>query len=266
MSSAILLSFVLAYFIILLIVAYFTSRKSNNESFFIGNRNSNWILVAFGMIGTSLSGVTFVSVPGLVGSSGFQYFQVVIGYFLGYLVVAYVLLPLYYKLQLTSIYAYLQQRIGMSAYKTGALFFIISRTLGATARLYLVVNILQLFILNHIHIPFLNLTGIPFGVTTFVILLLILLYTFEGGVKTIVYTDTLQTSFMLLGLIVCIFAITKSLDLSLLSSWNENQPLNWTNFVKRIVMGQFVKRAIRKVGNSLRGQFVKWAIRKEGNS
>lgn len=275
MSSAILLSFVLAYFIILLIVAYFTSRKSNNESFFIGNRNSNWILVAFGMIGTSLSGVTFVSVPGLVGSSGFQYFQVVIGYFLGYLVVAYVLLPLYYKLQLTSIYAYLQQRIGMSAYKTGALFFIISRTLGATARLYLVVNILQLFILNHIHIPFLNLTGIPFGVTTFVILLLILLYTFEGGVKTIVYTDTLQTSFMLLGLIVCIFAITKSLDLSLLSSWNEMKQQNFTTvfntdykaggfFLKQIIGGAFITIGMTGLDQEMMQKNI--SVNKLGNS
>ncbi|MEN9339880.1 MAG: hypothetical protein RIQ62_1192, partial [Bacteroidota bacterium] len=131
MSTSLLLSFVIGYFLLLLFVAWYTSRKSNNDSFFIGNRNSNWILVAFGMIGTSLSGVTFVSVPGTVGTNGFQYFQVVIGYFLGYFAVAFVLLPLYYRLQLTSIYAYLQQRIGIRAYKTGALFFIISRTLGA---------------------------------------------------------------------------------------------------------------------------------------
>ncbi|MBK7764280.1 MAG: sodium:solute symporter [Bacteroidetes bacterium] len=267
MSSAILLGFVLAYFILLLIVAYFTSRKSNNESFFIGNRNSNWMLVAFGMIGTSLSGVTFVSVPGLVGGSGFQYFQVVIGYFLGYLVVAYVLLPLYYKLQLTSIYAYLQQRIGVSAYKTGALFFIISRTLGATARLYLVVNILQLFILNHM--------GIPFGVTTFVILLLILLYTFEGGVKTIVYTDTLQTSFMLLGLIVCIFAITKSLDLSLLSAWDEMKTENFTIvfntdykaggfFLKQIIGGAFITIGMTGLDQEMMQKNI--SVNKLGNS
>lgn len=195
MSTGLLLSFVIAYFLLLLTVAYFTSRNSNNDSFFIGNRNSNWMLVAFGMIGTSLSGVTFVSVPGTVGSSAFSYFQVVIGYFIGYLVVAFVLLPLYYRLNLTSIYNYLHHRFGIVSYKTGSLFFIISRVLGATARLYLVINVLQIFILGDMHIPF--------AVTTFVILLMILLYTFEGGVKTIVFTDTLQTTFMLIGLIVC---------------------------------------------------------------
>ncbi len=243
MSSSVLLFFVLVYFTLLLIVAYFTSKKSNNESFFIGNRNSNWMLVAFGMIGTSLSGVTFVSIPGTVGSSEFQYFQVVIGYFVGYLVVAYVLLPLYYRLQLTSIYSYLQNRIGMTSYKTGAFFFIVSRTLGATARLYLVVNILQIFILNHL--------GIPFGVTTFIILLLILLYTFEGGVKTIVYTDTLQTTFMLLGLIVCIIAIIRNMDSSFLASLHEMKVAGYTKvfntdvksgayFAKQIIGGAFI--------------------------
>ena len=171
MSPLLLFSFVIGYFLLLLGVAYLTSRNSNNESFFIGNRNSNWMLVAFGMIGTSLSGVTFVSVPGGVGSGNFFYFQVVLGYLLGYLVIAFVLIPLYYRMNLTSIYTYLQQRIGMVSYKTGALFFILSRTLGATARLYLVVNILQIFILDKM--------GIPLWVTAFVILLLILLYTFE---------------------------------------------------------------------------------------
>lgn len=199
MSPALLFSFVIGYFLILLVVAYYTSRNSNNESFFIGNRNSNWMLVAFGMIGTSLSGVTFVSVPGTVGSSGFAYFQVVIGNLLGYIIIAFVLLPLYYKLNLTSIYHYLQHRFGPVSYKTGALFFLISRTLGATARLYLVINVLQIFILEGL--------GVPFWVTTFAILLMILLYTFEGGVKTIVFTDTLQTTFMLFGLVACILFI-----------------------------------------------------------
>ncbi|HWJ25703.1 MAG TPA: hypothetical protein VNS32_04120, partial [Flavisolibacter sp.] len=170
MSASLLFSFVIGYFLILLVVAYFTSRNSNNDSFFIGNKNSNWMLVAFGMIGTSLSGVTFVSVPGTVGISGFAYFQVVIGYIIGYVLIAFVLLPLYYRLNLTSIYHYLQQRFGIVSYKTGALFFIISRTLGATARLYLVINVLQIFILDKLNIPF--------GATTFIILLMILLYTF----------------------------------------------------------------------------------------
>jgi SSS family transporter len=207
MSATLLFSFVIGYFIILLVVAYFTSRNSNNDSFFIGNKNSNWMLVAFGMIGTSLSGVTFVSVPGTVGISGFAYFQVVIGYVIGYVLIAFVLLPLYYRLNLTSIYHYLQQRFGIVSYKTGALFFIISRTLGATARLYLVINVLQIFILDKLNIPF--------GATTFIILLMILLYTFEGGVKTIVFTDTLQTSFMLLGLIVTIVYIMQHMGGSL---------------------------------------------------
>ena len=148
MNTTIILLCVLAYFLFLLAIAWKTSKNSNNDSFFIGNRKSNWMLVAFGMVGTSLSGVTFVSVPGTVGSNGFQYFQVVIGYFFGYLAISYILLPIYYKLKLTSIYHYLEQRFGMVSYKTGAMFFVISRALGATARLYLVVNILQIFILN----------------------------------------------------------------------------------------------------------------------
>src|SRR6476660_291240 len=220
MHSAVLLSFVVAYFVILLVVAYFTSRNSNNESFFIGNKNSNWMLVAFGMIGTSLSGVTFVSVPGTVGLAAFSYGQVVIGYLLGYFVIAYVLLPLYYRLNLTSIYNYLEHRFGMISYKTGALFFILSRILGATARLYLVINVLQIFILKDMHIPF--------AATAFVILLMILLYTFEGGVKTIVFTDTLQTTFMLLGLIVCIICILNSLHLSLPAAWQQMSNKDYT--------------------------------------
>src|ERR1700681_2521049 len=213
MPVFLLFSFVIGYFLLLLGVAWRVSRHSNNDSFFIGNRNSNWMLVAFGMIGTSLSGVTFVSVPGTVGDfsgdafKGFGYFQVIIGYWIGYFVIAFVLLPLYYRLHLTSIYNYLQTRFGPIAYKTGALFFIISRTIGATARLYLVINVLHFFILKEM--------GIPFSITTFVILLMILLYTFEGGVKTIVYTDTLQTTFMLLGLIVCTVYILQHMDLSL---------------------------------------------------
>ncbi len=247
MSPVLLFSFVIGYFLLLLIVAYFTSKNSNNDSFFIGNRSSNWMLVAFGMIGTSLSGVTFVSVPGTVGSAGFQYFQVVIGYFFGYLVIAYVLLPLYYRLNLTSIYHYLETRFGPVSYKTGALFFIVSRALGATARMYLVVNILQIFILNGM--------GIPFWATAFVILLLILLYTFEGGVKTIVYTDTLQTTFMLLGLVVCIITVMNKLDLNFstaLQSLHENNlskifgtDINSDKFfLKQILGGAFITIAM----------------------
>ena len=205
------------------------------------------MLVAFGMIGTSLSGVTFVSVPGTVGGSGFAYFQVVIGYLIGYFLIAFILLPLYYRLNLTSIYNYLQHRFGMISYKTGALFFIISRTLGATARLYLVINILQIFILDSL--------GMPFWLTTIIILLMIILYTFEGGVKTIVFTDTLQTSFMLLGLIVCTIFIMNNLGHSFSGTLNELSNLGLTrifntdinsssHFLKHIMGGMFITVAM----------------------
>jgi Na+/proline symporter len=247
MSAGLLFSFVIGYFIILLAVAWYTSRGSNNESFFIGNRKSNWMLVAFGMIGTSLSGVTFVSVPGSVGSSNFYYFQIVLGYLLGYLVIAFVLLPLYYRMNLTSIYTYLERRFGINAHKAGASFFILSRAVGATARLYLVINILQLFILDKL--------GIPFILTTFVILLMILLYTFEGGVKTIIYTDTLQTSGMLIGLVVCIFFIIKALGtdfsgaLSMITDKGYTQIFNTdikagSYFMKHIIGGMFIAIAM----------------------
>jgi SSS family transporter len=243
MSPIILFSFVIGYFILLLVVAWYTSRNSNNESFFIGNRNSNWMLVAFGMIGTSLSGVTFVSVPGTVGGAGFAYFQVVIGYVIGYAIIAFILLPLYYKLNLTSIYNYLHGRFGMISYKTGALFFIISRVLGATARLYLVINVLHFFILKEM--------GVGFEVATFVILLMILLYTFEGGVKTIVFTDTLQTTCMLAGLIVCIIYIMNHAGNSFSSTLNQlsakgltkifNTDVNNSGFfLKQIIGGMFI--------------------------
>ncbi len=243
MSSGLLFGVVIAYFLLLLAVAWYTSRGSNNESFFIGNKNSNWLLVAFGMIGTSLSGVTFVSVPGGVGTGNFFYFQVVLGYFLGYLVISFVLLPLYYKMNLTSIYTYLEKRFGMNAHKAGAFFFILSRTVGATARLYLVISILQFFILDKLHVPFI--------VSAIIILALILLYTFEGGVKTIVYTDTLQTSGMLIGLVVCIFVIIKALGtdfsgaLQMMSDKGYTQifnmdPLAGSYFLKHIIGGMFI--------------------------
>lgn len=243
MSPTLLFSFVIGYFLLLLVVAYFTSRNSNNESFFIGNRNSNWMLVAFGMIGTSLSGVTFVSVPGAVGKDSFAYFQITLGYLIGYLVIAYVLLPLYYRLNLTSIYNYLSTRLGFVTYKTGASFFILSRTLGATARLYLVVKILQDAILTNFHIPF--------WLTTLIILVMILLYTYEGGVKTIVWTDTLQTTCMLLGLVICVIYILRTMDLSLgqsLQAMGERgyskifftDPGSKFFFLKQIAAGAFI--------------------------
>lgn len=210
MSPTILFSVVLAYFLILLAVAWRTSRSANNDSFFIGNKNSNWMLVAFGMVGTTLTGVTFISVPGAVGSNGFGYVQLMIGYVLGYLAIAFILLPLYYRLQLTSIYRYLELRLGRRAYQSGAAFFILSRLLGATARLYLVVNILQATILDSL--------GVPFWLTACVVLLLIWLYTYEGGVKTIVWTDTLQTACMLAGLVICTLWLLRDMNLSPLES------------------------------------------------
>lgn len=224
MNSVVLLSIVLFYFAVLLSIAFYTSRHSNNESFFIGNRSSKWWLVAFGMIGTSLSGMTFISVPGTVGSKGFDYFQVVIGYWLGYFVVAFILLPIYYKMHLTSIYTYLEKRLGTISYKTGALFFILSRTLGATLRLYLVIKVLEKFVLEGM--------GISFELTAIVILGLILLYTFRGGVKTIVWTDTLQTTFMLLALIVCVGYIMYSLHLDLAGTWAAMQQKGYTKFIQ----------------------------------
>jgi Na+/proline symporter len=253
MSPFLLFSFVIGYFVILLVVAWFTSRNADNNTFFTGNKNSNWILVAFGMIGTSLSGVTFVSVPGGVGDvagnefKGFAYMQITLGYLIGYTVIAFVLLPLYYRLNLTSIYKYLQQRFGNVAYKTGALFFIISRTVGATARLYLVINILQLFILDRM--------GVPFVVTAAFILLMVLLYTFEGGVKTIVYTDTLQTTLMVSGLVICVVYILNHLNISGSEAFTQMRSAGYLNvfntdvnskgfFIKQIIGGAFITIAM----------------------
>jgi Na+/proline symporter len=243
MSAGLLFFFIVIYFGILLAVAKVVGKNSNNMSFFIGNKNSNWMLVAFGMIGTSLSGVTFVSVPGAVGKDAFHYLQITFGYLIGYLAIAYILLPIYYKMNLTSIYNYLETRLGFNAYKTGASFFILSRTLGATARLYLVVKILQDFILKDM--------GIPFWGTTLVILAMILLYTYEGGVKTIVYTDTLQTSGMLLGLIICSIYILSNLHYSIsdglhamqskgLSTIFDTNTNSKSFFLKQILGGAFV--------------------------
>jgi len=247
MSPIILFSFVIGYFVLLLTVAWYTSRNSNNDSFFIGNRNSNWMLVAFGMIGTSLSGVTFVSVPGGVGTGNFYYFQIVLGYLIGYMVIAFVLIPLYYRMNLTSIYTYLEKRFGINAHKAGAFFFILSRVVGATARLYLVISILQLFILGKL--------GIPFVVTALVILVLILLYTFEGGVKTIIYTDTLQTTGMLLGLVVCTIVIIKALGTDFSGAWSMMADKGYTKIfnwdindgrfaLKHIIGGMFIAIAM----------------------
>ena len=211
MSSTIILIYVIAYSVLLFGITWVTSRGATNESYYVGNRSSKWYLVAYGMIGASLSGVTFISVPGTVGrldsfNGQFSYFQVVLGYLFGYVVIAYLLLPLYYRLNLTSIYSYLKDRFGLYSYRTGALFFILSRTIGSAFRVYVVVNVLQTFVFDEL--------GVPFYVTVAVFLALILLYTYQGGVKTIVYTDTLQTTFMLLSVILSVIFIMKQLNLN----------------------------------------------------
>ena len=243
LTPAIIISIVFGYFIILLGIAFYTARGATNESFFIGKKSSKWYLVAYGMIGTSLSGVTFMSVPGGVEKAHFTYMQIVLGYVLGYFVIAFVLLPLYYRLNLTSIYTYLKTRFGNVSYKTGATFFLISRTLGASIRIFLVLNVLQIFMLDAWHIPF--------PVTVFVVLLMILLYTFKGGVKTIVWTDTLQTTFMILALVVTVFIIQSELHLSFSSLYQSLQAKGYTQvfdtdwrskgfFIKQVLSGMFI--------------------------
>ena len=200
-----MLAAVLAYFGLVFWVAHRTGRNATNDGFFVGNRSSPWPVVAFGMIGTTLSGVTFVSVPGSVGRDGFTYFQVALGNFAGFLVTAFVLLPLYYRERVTSIYEVLETRLGRGAHRTGAAFFLLSRTLGATARLYLVVAVLQAMLLDAY--------GVPFALTALVIVALIVAYTFEGGVKTIVWTDLLQTTCMLAGLAIIVGVVLSRLGL-----------------------------------------------------
>lgn len=215
MNNVLLPLILFLYFGLLLAIAYFTSKNASSHSFFTGDKKSPWYLVAFGMIGTSLSGVTFVSVPGAVSAGAWHYYQLVLGFFAGYFVVAYVLLPLYYKHQLSSIYRYLELRLGLRAYQWGAGYFILSRTLGATVRLYLVINVLQLFVFEPI--------GIQFWQATLLIIFMILAYTLKGGVKTIVWTDTLQTFFMLLALVVCIITLQQQMDFSWTELWHELQ-------------------------------------------
>jgi Na+/proline symporter len=212
-----------AYFLLLFALSWVTSRKADNDSFFIGNRDSNWLLVAFGMVGTALSGVTFISVPGTVGSNGFGYMQVVLGNWIGFILVAFVLLPLYYRLRLTSLYSYLGQRFGLPAQKTGSALFIVSRTVGATARLYLVINVLDFLIGGKL--------GISFMGMTIIVLAMIWLYTFKGGVKTIVFTDTLQTACMLGGLVLCCWYMASEL-LPLLSQKHSSSGIVSSTFAE----------------------------------
>lgn len=209
MQPTSILLLILGYFLLLIGFSYFTGKSSveSNDSFFKANKSSPWYLVAFGMIGASLSGVTFISVPGKVEASGFAYFQIVLGYIIGYFIIATVLLPLYYKLNLTSIYTYLGERFGRYTYKTGAWFFILSRTVGANLRLLLVANVLQTLVFDPLNIPY--------WVTVTLTILLIWLYTWKSGIKTIIWTDALQTLFMLIAVGICIVTVSEDLGLNI---------------------------------------------------
>ena len=199
MSGVLILVIILLYFLVLISISHLTSRGAKNDAFFTGNRSSKWYLVSFGMVGASLSGITFISVPGMVGGEGFSYMQMVIGYMIGYAVIAFVLLPLYYRLNLTSIYSYLGQRYGDYTHQVGAVFFLISRVLGASVRLFLVADVLDYFVLSQY--------GLSFEFSVLITLILIYIYTYKGGIKTIVWTDTLQTTFMLVALGVSVYLI-----------------------------------------------------------
>ncbi len=243
MSPFLVFSVIAIYFALLIIISYLTSKNSNTATFFTGNRQSPWYLVAFGMIGASLSGVTFISVPGEVGNSDFSYFQMVIGYLLGYFIIATVLLPIYYRMNLVTIYTYLKERFGFFSYKTGSFFFLLSRVIGASFRLYLVATVLQL--------AFFDSFGIPFAITVIVTILLIWIYTFRAGIKTIVWTDTLQTFFMLSAVIISVIIISKELNLSVselistVSNDEHSKIFVWEwqsgkHFVKHFFAGAFI--------------------------
>lgn len=244
MNPQVVLVVICFYFLLLFLISWFTTRKISADTFFTGDRQSPWFLVAFGMIGASLSGVTFISVPGEVGNSNFYYFQVVLGYTVGYFTIAKVLLPLYYRLNLVSIYSYLEDRFGFWSYKTGAFFFILSRTLGSSLRVFLVASVLQLILFDSL--------GIPFWVSVVITVGLIWIYTHRGGIKTVVWTDTLQTFFMLLAVVIIIILIGQELSFEGVSAYFEavssdprSKIFDWdwksgTNFFKQFISGAFI--------------------------
>ena len=248
MSSFSILTLILIYFLVLITIAYFTGKNDSNDTFFKANKKSPWYVVAFGMIGASLSGVTFISVPGWVESSQFSYMQIVFGYLFGYFVIAYVLIPIYYNLKVTSIYEYLKHRFGTISHKTGAFFFFISRILGASFRLFLVASVLQYFIFDA--------WNVPFEITVILSILLIWIYTFKGGIKTIVWTDTLQTLFMLVAVFATIFIILAKLDWSFSEIYSSSALDNYSqifftedfndkkHFVKSFLGGMFIAIAM----------------------
>ena len=244
MQSSIIILVIILYFFGLFVISSLTTGNNDNTTFFSANKESPWYLVAFGMVGASLSGITFISVPGDVGSTQFTYFQVVLGYLFGYFVVALLLLPIYYKLNLTSIYEYLKVRFGTISHKTGAFFFFISRITGASFRLYLVAIVLQQFVFNELNIPF--------EITVVISVSLIWIYTFRGGIKTIVWTDTLQTTFMLISVLLSIYLISKSLDWSFTDFINSDELKSYSkvfvteslleknHFYKSFIGGMFI--------------------------
>lgn len=241
MTPTFILSIIAVYFLVLIAISFLTGKSDSNEAFFLGNKQSPWYVVAFGMIGASLSGVTFISVPGWVETSQFSYMQMVLGMMCGYLVIANVLMPLYYKLNLTSIYGYLEQRFGTASYRTGSFFFLLSRTIGASFRLYLVANVLQLAIFDA--------WNVPFWLTVTLTILLIWLYTFRSGIKTIIWTDTLQTLFMLLAVGVSIWLMSEHMQLGLgdlistIQDSEYSQIFFWEgkqHFLKQFLSGMFI--------------------------
>ena len=243
MNTTVALVILVVYFGMLIAVSFYTARGADTTTFFTANRQSPWWLVAFGMIGTSLSGVTFISVPGAVGKIGFSYFQVVLGYIIGYLVIGTVLMPLYYRLNLISIYGYLEKRFGFWSYKTGAGFFLLARTVGSAVRLYVAAGVLQIALFNGL--------GVPFEVSVLITIALIWVYTFKGGVKTIILTDSLQTIFLITAVVLTIVLISQELGLSFgqlvqtvrddpnaqIFFWDKNDP---KNFYKQFISGAFI--------------------------
>jgi len=237
----------LAYTALLFLVTWITSRRATNFSFYLGNKASPWFVIAYGMIGASLSGVTFMSVPGWVGTTQFSYLMVILGYVAGYAVIATVLMPLYYRLNLTTIYTYLEQRFGFWSYKTGAFFFLLSRTIGASFRMFLVVNVLQVFVFDAWHVPF--------AATVAIFIALIIMYTFKGGIKTIIWTDTLQTTFMLAAVGISIYLISKDFQWGIRDLFSNVISSDYSNvivtdwhskrhFIKQFFSGMFITIAM----------------------
>ncbi len=245
MSAIEIIILIIGYFVALISISFFTGKSDDNEAFFIGKKESPWFIVAFGMIGASLSGVTFISVPGWVEAKSFSYMQMVLGYFFGYLVISFVLLPLYYRLNLTSIYGYLNDRLGRFSYKTGAIAFLVSRTIGAAFRLFLVANVLQWLIFDEYNVPY--------WLTVTLTILLIWVYTFRSGIKTIIWTDTLQTLFMLIAVGVTIYYVSGALQLNSFSAVSQvvfESKMSQIFFFEDVNDGKFF------VKNFLAGMFI----------